>query len=512
MRILEFAPPQFLGKARLICNEFKSMVDGFTSIYVNCRRENYGHDMPPPPLGLTERQYSNLLGSKGCLEPDCPDKGASRTHWSWAKRWCVKCWRSKIEREDRLIKNRADRMGNRTTFMKLLECIPVGMHDSFMKPHDYVDVEDNRPRGAPRLYKYYLKEEVEKVIERYDNLTPEPFRQDPTKTAEENTDALARYQDEMSKIDEKRTNWLATEKAKIDEHMALVQRIEAGVRQRRENHRTPYDNNRNARKELFTRRAKEDLPHIEEEFIKNSTAFKAATRVFRDGGTERGWQTLKPKIEKEWASRWRTKQGATPNRDSPLTDGAADDFLAPDGDSLDRMDNESMLTAIDNNQNVTSGTNITGFGRMDSRSFLGSYNMAQMFRRAPALPPPSSMRLNNATRIEGLGNTDFDDVFDNSQPRHSRNNIPRLGSLRRDISLGRSSAPQWPYSTRALPPPSYITSTSSSMSHGYVSHMPASSNLSTGPVFPGVIPATATLSNTSTRNISISSLVNKIDQ
>ena len=96
------------------------------------------------------------------------------------------------------------------------------------------------------------------------------------------------------------------------------------VRLRRETNRTPYDENRNARKELFTRRAREDLPHISEEFVKSSEAFKAATRVFRDGGTERGWQTLKPKIEKEWEISRGTVQANASSNDLAQHDGAID--------------------------------------------------------------------------------------------------------------------------------------------------------------------------------------------
>jgi hypothetical protein len=343
MRILEFCPVQFLGKARLICNEFKGMVDQFTSIYVNCRKENYGHDMPPPPLGLTERQYTNLLGSKGCLEPGCTDKHASRTHWSWAKRWCSSCWKNKIERADRLIKNRGDRFSNRTTLTKLLECIPVGMHDSFMKPHDYVDVDDNRPRGAPRLYKYYLKEDVERIFREYDNLDPEPYEEDTAKSAEENAAALAHYQDLLAGLDNKRAEFLAERKAEIDEHMVLVQKIEAAVKKRRETKRTPYDENRNARKQLFTRRAREELPHIDEDFVKSTAAFKAATRVFRDGGTERGWQTLKPKIEKEW-ERSREETHGTAINDIPQLEGATDI------DQRDEHGDDAMQMDIDNSQ------------------------------------------------------------------------------------------------------------------------------------------------------------------
>jgi hypothetical protein len=511
MRILEFTPPQFLGKARLICKDFKTMVDQFTSIYVNCRKENYGQNMPPPPLELTERQYSNLLGSKGCLEPGCPDKNASRTHWSWAKRWCANCWRSKIEREDRLIKNRADRFGNRTTFTKLLECIPVGMHDSFMKPHDYIDVDDNRPRGAPRLYKYYLTEDVDKIIQRYESLTPAPYRQDPSKTAEENATAFTRYQEEMADLDDKRTNFLAAEKAKIDEHMALVQKIEAGVRERRESLRTPYDRNRSARKELFTRRAGEDLPHITEEFVKNSTAFKAATRVFRDGGTERGWQTLKPKIEKEWASKWRTEQGSTSKNNTPQVDGSVDDQPSPDGEFLDATDYDVMYMDIDSRQTKIPDNNIAAFGRMEREAYMNSYGLAQMPNKIPGLPPASSLQLDGTANDDANFNGMLMDM-NSSQIGHLQNNITGGQRAQREAHLDGRNVTRWPYSMRALPPPSFIASAAASMNHSYTSHVGPSS-LKMGPLFPGIVPVTVPSSQGSTgsSHISISSLIHHFD-
>jgi hypothetical protein len=300
MRILEFTPPAFLSKARLISKDFKGYVDSFTSIYVNCRKENFGFDMPPPPKGLSERQYSRLLGGqKGCLEPDCDDKKASRTHWSWSKRWCWDCWKSKIEREDRVLKSRGILHG-RTTLTKILECIPVGMHDSFMKPHDYIDDVEMRPRGAPRLYKYYLTEDINRIMAEYAALSPPPFVENPNHSPAEKAAALAAHQALMDGLEDKRGAFLAAKKAENDEHMAQVQKIEAGIRMRRVRNRNPYDENRNARKELFSRRAREDLPHIDTIFVESTKAYKAATRIFRDPGTERGWLTLKPKIVAAW--------------------------------------------------------------------------------------------------------------------------------------------------------------------------------------------------------------------
>jgi hypothetical protein len=300
MRILEFTPPSFLSKARLISKAFKGFVDQFTSIYVNCRKENFGHDMPPPPPHLTEQQYNELLGGKkGCVQPGCADKRAIRTHWSWFKRWCWNCWKEKIEREDRAMKSRGLTYG-RATLTKMLECIPVGMHDSFLKPHDFIDGTDAPLRGAPRLYRYYLTEDIDQVIKEFESLNPAPYVENPNYTQAERSAALAAHQELMDGLEAKRTAFFAERKAKNDEHMAQVVKIEAGIRMRRANNRDPYDKNRNARRKLFSQRAQEDLPHIDPAFVKSTAAYKAATRIFRDPGTERGWLTLKPKIIAEW--------------------------------------------------------------------------------------------------------------------------------------------------------------------------------------------------------------------
>ncbi|RDW68423.1 hypothetical protein BP5796_09080 [Coleophoma crateriformis] len=302
MRILEFTPPRFLAKVRLVDKIRKELVDQYDSIYVNCRKENFGHDMPSPPEGVTERQYSNLLEGKGCQIPECPhdtEKMAARTHWSWSKRWCMTHWKEKVIREDRLLKIHASTYP-RTTLTRLLECIPVGMQDSFVKPHDFVEDVVPRPRGAPRLYKVYLHEDVDNVFAEYEALTPEPYQENPEHSAEEKTAAAAAWQAEMDALPEKQNAFFAERKAKTDEHMAKVVKIEAGIRSRRGVIRKPHAENRAARKALFTKRAGEDLPNIPEEFVKSTKAFKAATRVFRDPGSERGWLMLKPKIEKEW--------------------------------------------------------------------------------------------------------------------------------------------------------------------------------------------------------------------
>ncbi|PQE26026.1 hypothetical protein CJF30_00000766 [Rutstroemia sp. NJR-2017a BBW] len=86
----------------------------------------------------------------------------------------------------------------------------------------------------------------------------------------------------MAKLDEVRDEFLTEKKAENDKLMQLVVRIEAGIREKRE-------------------KGQRDIPEVPREFIlEKSPAFKAAIRIFRDPGSERGWKTLMPKIVKEY--------------------------------------------------------------------------------------------------------------------------------------------------------------------------------------------------------------------
>ncbi|APA13972.1 predicted protein [Sclerotinia sclerotiorum 1980 UF-70] len=327
MRILEFCPPIFLRKARFVSKEWKSWVEDFSSIHVNCRKENFGFNLPEHIPGLSAKQYVDLLGGKGCMEPGCKNKDASRTHWAWKKRWCLSCWKEKIEREDRIQKHRQLQY-TRPVIDKLLECIPVSMYDSFGKPHDYVEDGPQaltNQLATHRLYKYYLIVDVDNIIKEYEALTPEPFREDPTHDAQQKATARQIWEDKMAKLDEERDKFFEAKKAENDKLMQLVIQIEAAIRERRAKGRKPNDANRESRRTLFLNLAKRDLPEVPEEFIINTKAFKAAVRIFRDGGSERGWRTLKPKIEGEYASsKKKDQQAPNPATNTPCRSSGQD--------------------------------------------------------------------------------------------------------------------------------------------------------------------------------------------
>ncbi|ESZ92195.1 hypothetical protein SBOR_7423 [Sclerotinia borealis F-4128] len=318
MRILEFCPPIFLRKARLINKEWKSWIEDYQSIHINCRRENFGYNMPESVPGLSAKQYVDLLGGKGCMEINCKNKDASRTHWAWKKRWCLKCWKGKIEREDRIQKQHQLEF-LRPTMDRLLECIPVSMYDSFGKPHDYVDEAQPQanPTGTPRLYKYYLLSDVTGIIKEYEALTPDPYREDPTHDAQQKAAARQIWEEKMAKLDEDRNKFFEAKKAENEKLMQLVIQIEAAIRERRAKGRKPNDANRESRKSLFIEGAKRDIPDIPLDFVISAKAFKAAIRIFRDGGSERGWRTLMPKIVAEYQEKEKARQATNAASDAP---------------------------------------------------------------------------------------------------------------------------------------------------------------------------------------------------
>ncbi|KUJ15472.1 uncharacterized protein LY89DRAFT_670937 [Mollisia scopiformis] len=420
MRILEFTPPPFIKKARSVSKDFKCWIDEYSSIFVNQRMENYGVEMPPAsaiqvylnfdddndeeeieipavpatpgvPGGdnaerqvvklikkkqdITERQYNDLLGGKGCLEKEkvtmagtkepCSDEMACRTHWSWAKRWCSDCWKAKIEREDRILKARQNIVG-RQTLQDLLACIPNGMHDSFMKPHDYVTEEESRERarGAPRLYRYYLKQDVERIIAEYNKRTPLPYVDDPSLSAAANASAKAVHQIKETALIQKRQDWVDKMKLRNAAWMETVKKIESAVRKRRVKNGLPNEVNRAARRELFTRRAKDEIPHVPTEFVEKTAAYKAATRIFRDGGTERGWQTLKPKIEKEWLDEEERK---SENLEAAVESEAGGSM------DVDSVTNEPLEVEAGNMRTNSNAGMPTRYGTQD--------NLLQMHRR-----------------------------------------------------------------------------------------------------------------------------------
>ncbi|RKF80475.1 hypothetical protein GcM3_045023 [Golovinomyces cichoracearum] len=289
MRIFELTDPRFLStKGRFICRRFTDIIDNRNSIFVNQRIQTYGRDMPGPPPGMSERQYSNLLGGKGCEE--CSDRACTSTKWAWSKRWCASCWGKRIIREDRAIKKYQNDYPQ-GTILQILACLPFCMHDSHMKPHDVNEDRDSRPPGGPKIHKYFQIQNVTNLVAEYDGLAVKP---------KDELSGVGLDHDLAANINDKRQKNFTAKKKENDKLMERVCKIEIGIRIRRREIAQLNKKTRKGRREYHSKMARLELLHIPIDFIQKGKAYKSSCRIYRNAGTERTWKTLKPKIENEW--------------------------------------------------------------------------------------------------------------------------------------------------------------------------------------------------------------------
>ncbi|THV46051.1 hypothetical protein BGAL_0422g00090 [Botrytis galanthina] len=467
IRILEFCPPIFLRKARTICRNWCRWVRDLKSIHINCRRENYGYNLPDEIPGLSAMQYVDLLGGKGCMEPGCKNKDASRTHWAWKKRWCLNCWKGKIEREDRIQKHRQHNY-SLPVIDRLLACIPVSMYDSFGKPHDFVEEGDPGAiqTSTHRLYKYYLIADVENIIKEYEALTPDPYREDPTHNDAQKATARQIWDEKMEKLEEDRDAFFEAKKAENAKVMQLVLQIEAAVREKRAKGRKPNDANRESRRVLFLTFAKRDLPDIPEDFIINTKPFKAAVRIFRDGGSERGWRALKPKIQEVYQqeqSRKNDQQAIVPAKDVPSRGNLNEDFQMTGQDLENYEQANDALRQIGNQvlqPNTQQGqleryqiptpmtSNRSSLAMIHAGSFdSGKSAVATALRplNNPTITFPGGLPLPNDSLLNTSHNNNGSSISSLSNISHnngfSANSLARLSGINNGSLMGSTSVP-----------------------------------------------------------------------
>lgn len=343
--MLEFCHPSFLNKARILNRAFSAIVQMYkVSLFINSRTQN---GLPPPLPGTSETELNMLLGGfKGCQNPTCGNEKAHRTHWSCMKRLCHDCWLSMILREEKVLKEFVSPLVDRLTLQRLLECIPVALQDSYFKAVDWKE-DLASVGGQPRLYKVYYTADIKNIIEKHNALRPAPFKENVEWTQLDRDNHYRDYQSALADAKTKQDEFIETMKERNEKFMAWVKSVESAQKITSKQTRDDHDVNRNARRKLFTRRATEDLPHIPTEFIQQrSDAYKRATRIFRDPGTERGWNTMKPKIEKEWEEYLKkdpevqTKDATVENEDEALDISEGEDF-ADDVDTMQHCERDN---------------------------------------------------------------------------------------------------------------------------------------------------------------------------
>lgn len=90
--IFSYSNLKFLLEAKTVCKAFNTVLKD-QSIWRMARELEFGADMPPPPGGLTEQQYAELLVGKGCQARFCTRTHSSKVYWAFGVRLCQDCLR-----------------------------------------------------------------------------------------------------------------------------------------------------------------------------------------------------------------------------------------------------------------------------------------------------------------------------------------------------------------------------------------------------------------------------------
>ncbi|KAG8533208.1 uncharacterized protein KY384_001991 [Bacidia gigantensis] len=178
--ILDFCPLEKLLKLRGLSPTFHSVLSG-DKVWRASRLNQFGSDHPPPPNGLAEWQYANLLIGTGCHGAGCKEKNTRRTYWAFQRRWCEKCCHNNIKKVDHVfakgtwaiayIEQERCAKEQLKMYERASKCIPHAMFDSW-NHYQWAGHHEIPPPWASTYgaqTPVYSKYDIEKFNDRLEN-------------------------------------------------------------------------------------------------------------------------------------------------------------------------------------------------------------------------------------------------------------------------------------------------------------------------------------------------------
>ena len=262
---LQLCEPVFLLKARMVCRDFRSILES-AKIWKEARLRIYGPDCPDPPASLTERQYADLVTGVGCQAKDCADKKAKKVFWIMQRRWCEKCWKKRTLTDDAL------RAINRV-YSRVPMCVPHFSYDR-SKKHHFIGRREDAPDWVrdPIFEVGYERRAVRNMMSEIDGLIG--------KTQDE--------KNEWFRLRELEKERLQSELRAVENFFETYKRVTRREKRGLEE----------ARKTFFEEKAILMNPPMRPEVLRLTSAFHRAIAI-RSKPTENTWQTLRVRVEQE---------------------------------------------------------------------------------------------------------------------------------------------------------------------------------------------------------------------
>ncbi|KAI4217724.1 MAG: hypothetical protein LQ351_000320 [Letrouitia transgressa] len=273
--VFRFSPLAFLTRARTISRGFRRRL-AYEATWRAARMYNYGPDHPPPPPGLTEQQYADLLVGTGCQNRGCNDKKARKTYWAFQRRWCDSC----------LKKNVIMKIGCSSIlekFPRILEIVPHVRFDSwghYQWVGDYPD-HPSWQKSDEFQKTAFLRSDVTKAIRAIEE------------AGESTANGVTRPEDEME-------SWFQARKAANEELVCHLQQIENWVETSKRDKLVASAEFRHQRIDFFREKAAAMDPPVSAELLDRMPSYGRAIAI-SSKPTENAWRTLMPKLERERA-------------------------------------------------------------------------------------------------------------------------------------------------------------------------------------------------------------------
>ncbi|KAK5147311.1 hypothetical protein LTR04_000863 [Oleoguttula sp. CCFEE 6159] len=269
--------PKELFQARMLNRKFHEEFS-YSNTWKRSRLNFYGTEMPPPPEGLKEWQYLDLVTGRGCMSAGCR-KETRNPYWAFLRRWCEECFLEKIIKADAA-------KASMLQYPDLLDCIPSALVDSWYN-YQCVNYDCDTLRhlnyGPKNII--YLKSDVIRIKNEY-----EEFR------SRQCHNSGARFSDKS----EEQLHWVEQRTMKTSSRLQEIRAVEKWDNNRSREKVEANKDIKQRRRNFYISKAKELVPPLEEAALRLIPAFFRFCNVPNEP-TLRSWNNLLKKLEPQRA-------------------------------------------------------------------------------------------------------------------------------------------------------------------------------------------------------------------
>ncbi|MCJ1308860.1 hypothetical protein MMC25_002515 [Agyrium rufum] len=269
--IFSFCPLEFLPECRRICKTF-DLALSYEATWREARERAFGAECPPPPKGMKEQHYANLLTGVGCQAltngERCPQQ-ARKTYWAFQKRLCVDHLRARTTILP------ASLTTSNIVIEDFIRLISSANFDSW---ESYLSIgganSDTAWQRCPTYKRVYEKSEIEAVAAEIQDLV------------------------KVWSSEEEIKAWFETRASEKSARLEELRKVETWVETTRKVHYVKSITIAEERSKFYIEKAAQMDPPLLHRALKNCLSYNHAIAI-RKSPSERSWTILEAKLKEE---------------------------------------------------------------------------------------------------------------------------------------------------------------------------------------------------------------------